>query len=391
MKRTHTKKEGPRLITTVEELTLLVESKERAKVVLGGDLVLASLTSHVTGLDYVKQPMRNARRTGLFDRGTRTPLHVWLDKEAVVLMAKAGSRIQASLAIDHYLRWGLKQQEQEFILFGGDAGQDKSILLVMHFKKGVLINLGEKSLPGVASARFLSEVYPLLEHSHNEVPGVQVYWAAPLPEVRMPFVTHISDEILMGRTGFVVSGSSKATFLTQHGLGIGLIALGLVGYAMGAGIPYLQYKRAAETFDAESTQLKGEFQFAADRLKLLQERQLYLRVAAQNAAKMGEFEVLLSVAAEQKYPLQDATLRLKKTVKPGDRPIFDVELNLEQPKVENMTAIEQASPVISTLSSRMQTPLHLAPAQGYTEVEVQKGKFKRVYKIEGDLHATKAN
>lgn len=391
MKLTNTKKEGPRLIATLEELALLVESKERVKVVLGGELVLASLTRHVTGTDYAKQPARSATRTGLFNRGTRTPLHVWLAKDAVALMAKAGSRIQASLAIDHYLRWGLKQKEQEFLLFGGDAGQDKSILLVMHFKKGVLVKLGEKNLPGVASARFLSEVYPLLEHAHNEVPGVQVYWAAPLPEVRMPFVTRISEEFLTGRTGFVVSGSSKASFLTQHGTGMGLIALGIIGYALSAGVPYLQYKRAAETFDAESTQLKGEFQFAADRLKLLQERQLYLRTAAQNAAKMGEFEVLLSVAAEQKYPLQDATLRLKKTAKPGDRPIFDVELNLEQPKVENMTAIEQASPVISMLSSKMQTPLHLAPAQGYTEVEFQKGKFKRVYKIEGDLRATKAN
>lgn len=385
------KKEGPRLITTVAELSALVDSKVRARVVLGGELVLASLTAHVTGVDFVKQPTRSASRTGLLSRQSRSPLHVWLAKGAVDLMGKAGSRIQASLAIDHYVRWGQKQKDQEFLLFGGDSGPEKSILLVMHFKKGTLIKLGEKNLPGVDNARFMSEVYPLLEHAHNEVPGVPVYWAAPLPEVRLPFVTSLSEEFLLGRTPFVISGSSKATLLAKHAAGLALIAVGAVGHGLGAGIPYLKYKTAAETFDIESTQLKGEFQFAADRLKLLQERQLYLRIAKANAAKMGEFEVLLSVAAEQKFPLQDATLRLKKDVKPGDRPIFDVELNLEQPKSAELTAIEQASPVISALSSKMHTPMHLAAAGGYLEVETQPGQFNRVYKIEGDLRATKAN
>jgi hypothetical protein len=385
------KKEGPRLVSTLAELSELVEARTRAKVVLGGELVLASLTGHVAGVDYIKQPARSATRGGLFFQQEKSKLQVWLSKETVALMAKAGSRIQASLSIDHYLRWGLKQKEPEFILFGGDANPDKSILLVMHFKKGSLIKLGEKSLPGRNNPRFFSEVYPLIEHAHNEVPGAQLYWAAPLPEVRTPFITRISEEVMMGRTGFVVSGSGKASLLAQHGFGASLVALGLAGYLAAAGYPYLKYQRAAAQFEQESAQLKGDFQFAADRLKLLQERKAFLGVAEQNASKMAELEELLLAAAENQYPIQEAILNLKKDTKPGARKMYDFEVALEQPKDPSLTAIEQAAPIISTLSARMHTPLHLSPTMSHQETETQRGQFKRVYRIEGDLRAHKAN
>jgi hypothetical protein len=391
MKKPTIRKDGPQLVSTIGELKTLVESKKRYKVVLGGELVLASLTSHIAGIEYVKQPLRNTSRTGLIPRPVKNPVHVWLAKEALALMSKAGSRIQASLAIDHYLRWGFKQKHPEFLLVGGDAGDDKSIVLVMQFKKGVLIKLGEKCLPGKSSPRFMSEVFPLLEQAHNEVPGAPMYWAAPLPEIRVPFVTRVEEELLHGKTGFIVSGSTKASFFARHGAGLALVGLGALSYVGAAGIPYLQYRNAATQFDEESTQIKGEFQFAADRLKLLQTQAAFLRVGQATAAKVGEMESVLTVAAEKGYPLQSATLRLSKETRPGERKLFDLEIVLQQAKDEKLTALEQAAPVISTLSNTLQASLHLSPAQGYSEVVSESGLPARVYRIEGDLRASKAN
>jgi hypothetical protein len=391
MKKSTARKDGPQLVTTIGELRDLVESKKRYKVVLGGELVLASLTNHVPGIEYVKQPPRNTSRSGLMPRPVKNPVHVWLAKEAVALMSKAGARIQASLTIDHYLRWGLKQKHSEFLLVGGDSGDDKSILLVLHFKKGVLVKLGEKCLPGKASPRFMSEVFPLLEQAHNELPGAPMYWAAPLPEIRVPFVTRVDDELLHGKTGFVVSGSTKASFFARHGAGLALAAFGIAAYVCAAGIPYLQYRSASNQFDEESAQMKGDFQFAADRLKLLQSQAKFLRSAHATEVKVAELEGVLSGAAENKYPVQSATLRLNKETRPGERKLFDLEIVLEQPKDGKLSAIEQASPVISALSDKLHTSLHLSPAQGYSEVVSDRGQATRVYRIEGDLRATQAN
>jgi hypothetical protein len=137
--------------------------------------------------------------------------------------------------------------------------------------------------------------------------------------------------------------------------------------------------------------MKGDFQFAADRLKLLQARAVFLRAAQATEAKVSELEGVLAVAAESHFPLQSATLRLNKESRPGERKPFDLELLLELPKDESLTAIEQAAPVIETLSDSLQTPLHLSPAQGYLEVVNDHGQLTRVYRIEGDIHAAKAN
>lgn len=391
MKKSSTRKDGPLLIATVDELKALVDTKKRHKVILGGELVLVSLTNHIAGIEYVKQPPRNTSRGGLMPGPVRNPLYVWLAKEAVALMSKAGSRIQASLAVDHYLRWGFKQKHQEFILVGGDAGEDKSIVLMMNFKKGVLVKLGEKCLPGKSSSRFMSEVFPLLEQAHNELPGAPMYWAAPLPEIRVPFVTRVAEELLQGKTGFLVSGSTKASFIARHGAGLALAGLGIVAFVGAAGIPYVQYTRAASQFESESTQMKGDFQFAADKLKLMQAQAAFLRVAPTTEAKVRELETLLSAAAENSYPLQSATIRLNKETRPGERQLFDLELVLQQPRDSKLTALEQAAPIISTLSDKLQTSLHLSPAQGYSEMVSDSGQLTRVYRIEGDLGATKAN
>lgn len=391
MKKNTNRKDGLQLVTTVEELKTLVESKKRHKVVLGGELVLASLTNHIAGVEYVKQPPRSTSRSGLLPRPVKNPVHVWLAKEAVALMSKAGARLQASLAIDHYLRWGFRQKHQEFLLVGGDAGEDKSIVLMLHFKKGVLVKLGEKCLPGKSNSRFMSEVFPLLEQAHNEVPGAPMYWAAPLPEIRVPFVTRVEEELLHGKTDFIVSGSTKASFFARHGAGLALAALGAAAYLCAVGIPYLQYRSASNEFDQESTQMKGDFQFAADSLKLLQTQAAFLRSARATEAKVAELDSVLSIAAEKGYPLQSAAIRLNKETRPGERKLFDLEVVLQQPKDDKLSALEQAAPVISALSSRLHTPLHLSQAQGYSEVVSDRGEPTRVYRIEGDLRATKAN
>lgn len=386
MKMTRTKKkEAMRLITTLEALGRLVDSNVPARVVLGGDLVLASLANQVVGPAFVKQPPRATVRKWLPAPPDKNKLQVWLAREAYALLEKAGSRIRASLAIDHYLDWGLKQVTPEFILFGGDAGPDKSILLVMQFKKGALVKLGEKLLPGVDNSRFFGEILPLLERAHSDVPGSPVYWAAPLPVVRDPALTHLGQDILTGRPSYLITASGKPAFLSRHGLALGLVGASILGYGLAVGLPYLKYQLAAQRFEAESPQLGADFQFSDDKLKLLQERKQFLSAAADRTLKVSGLESLLTAVAEAHYPLQDAVLRLKKDPTRGERSIYDFEITLEQPRNAALTAIEQGAPVVTRLSTLMHTPLHLAQSSSYQEIETVKGQFKRIYKIEGDF------
>jgi hypothetical protein len=391
MKQDRVKKSNVLQVSTLEQLKVLVSEKTRAKIILGGELVLASLSNYAPGADYVKQEPRKVGQFSLFSRGEKNLLQVWLVKEAVSLMSKAGARLTSTLALDYYLRFGLKRKEPEFILFSGDICDDKIILLAFHFKKGALVRLSELALPSDKGSRLREDALPIVEQFRTDNPNVPLFWSAPLPDLNEPGVTNVGPEIFFGRKVQKVSASGGASLLARYGAATAMVLTGMAGYAVAVGYPYLNYQREAATFEKESTQLKGDFEFAANRLKIVQNHKTFMSQTPEKLRKVNALEQMLVAIAEDAYPLREAAVRVKKDNKPNETRVYDMEITLELPKDAQITAIDQAAPALSRLSEQMASPMHLAKLQGFQDVEAVKGHPTRIYKIEGDINAAKAN
>lgn len=359
-----------------------VSKHKGVRIVLGGDLVLFSLTMLTDSKllsDYVRQPDRKTAG-GL----SKEKLYVWVSGRALSTIAK--HKLKASLLIDYYLTWGLARKEREFMLIGGVPGQDELLISNLYFKKRKLVKVTEKTLARQDDAKLASEVVPLLEKLRAEHPDVPIHWGFPLVELAETGPNTPSEDIFNRVHGPHLNLGLPPSILTRFVLPIGLVLLGVVGYVSAIGVPYYKYLTAANVYEQESAMFKGELQYASDRLRLLQERKIVLSGSSTALVKLEHGQSLSSMLGKQGAKVSELQLRFDTTNPSGNGPpLSDVEVRVEVSKDANLTAIQQAEAIGGAIVASKGYQLRLLPLEN-TE---SNGSATRRLKFGGDFNAAK--
>lgn len=378
-------------IGSMDELEELTSKKTKATVVLGGGLVLFSLkapsleeTENNKDTSFVKQVPR-ALKTALpfITKNVRT-LQVSVLKQALDLLSK-NSQIKTTLAIDHYLYWAKKQKNKDFVLIGGISSQNRTLISTLQYRKGELMSVKEKGLLPLNSPKFLSEFVPFIEKLKADFPDAALYIANPLPTVEGQDL-QLLDDSLYQNGAQPLRSSATVSVTQQHALPLLLISLSVSGYVAGLGLTYLDYRTAAEQFDAESKAFATEFSYASDILHITEQQRDFLSKAQEDVATLTKFERLLGAVSGSNLKIKDAKVILIKeqSSNPGATDQTpDFVLNVVVAKQANTTIMEQAKPILEDLSKTGGNKIRLS--RNSLSSEESGREATRALEIEGDF------
>lgn len=380
-----TKREGLLFVCDLQDAAKLAGVK-RAKVVLGAPAVLASMDPLVANPDYIPQPARST--TGLLaaKKGGARVVHSAISREVLQAVFKGRNRVV--YAWDVALRYGKKiKNGDDHLILCAFSNERATSVLVLVMRKKALVSIQAYSLSLPSSPDFEMDVHLLLERLRVKLPAALLHWLGPVQAPGSIEATMAAPAIWSGAPAQAVEGVNGPGLLTRFGAAIILVLLALMGAALAVIIPYEKYQASVRLLEVESQSLKGQFQFASDRLKLLRARQAFFDSVGRDQKRLKHFEGLLSrVASEARVQVISAKLLNKDAVEPtaDQGRSADFELLVQVPRQGSATALAQSLPFLQELSQSTGMALRLATSDGHREI-VNGDEPRRQYRIQGDF------
>ena len=366
---------------SIAQLKTFAESKKSRKVILGGELVLASVDSISVPSDYMSLPPRRAELGFKFLSKNKRNVQVWIAGEAFRILEK-NRQLKPVLALDHYLAHLAKRKEPEIVLIGGHAIADKTVVTALIAKKGEIVSVREKTLYEADSSRYATEALTLVEKLRTEFSNATLVWASPLPAPDGLDAEAVDDAVFDLKTTVRLEITGRVGMVARHGAPLLLALTAAGGYVMALAYPYQQYQEAFAQFNQESGAFQGDFKYAADILKQMNDRKTFLDENTRQEGRLEQFEALIAFLGAEGVTVRDAQVRFTKAdPRPNERSLADFDITVEVKKTDE-PAIEQSKPLLTKLSQK--TGFSLRLGQTNDGDSGSKGTIRQLH-IEGNF------
>lgn len=379
-----------------------IESAQREKKILvAGDAVFTTTDVGQEISDFYAEQIKRQGTSllgylqGLGARGLN--LRVSVARSVIEELPKA----RVGFAIDGYLRWGL-MRTQRTVLLGGASNSEHTVMDVLVFEKGRLIEKDGRMLPTPDSLSFADAVQSVVKELREKYAGARMFQAAPLPDFNLADVTYLGKAPLSKVSYRPLHASSEATFTQSWSTPAAIFMAGGLAYGALIGMGWVKYSQA-----------KDEFQTAIDHpaireaggvdqgyLSIMQQRRLFMEEPRRQlllSDKAGEIVrgvahvdgirvVEMQMPAPTVGPASASSQVLVQTDAAtgkgfsGDRRP-DVSMTISVPAAKG-PALEQARDVMMTIARETGMDLRLAQQGGWRE---DAAHDRRIFVIEGLL------
>ncbi|MEM8519087.1 hypothetical protein [Janthinobacterium sp. CAN_S7] len=368
------------LVGTLTELHQLAANPPSTKttILLTGELVLLSDTE-VSKLDnYSRQTDRIAKSISNFtSRTTSFTLKVWLHKNVIELQSKLNHH-RFCCAIDQYLRYGKKQKETMHLITGYHGSID-TIIQIFTFKQGNLTAIEEKVLPSHQQARFNADYTEMLNALRRS--GAPVTIAAPLNNPEGEQYSYMNEDIYKKPIRYILTDESAApSILAAHGIPTIALLVAIIVSVAAIAIPYERYNQATEQFKKVAASIpKDDLAFGWDQNKTMQARRLFLTEPRPQEETIRFLRSITGALSREGVTIINIELNEQK--QNPDTP--DIAIVIQAKRNPGESPLEQARPLIDSISNRIGIQLHLAH-NGHQDRSTSAGKFIQ-YNIEGNF------
>jgi hypothetical protein len=387
------KVEGPAFVTDKEQLDQYLAAKSRDKLVLAGQLLMCSLEPLSGVPDFVsRQPRAVAKpRPWVRKTGPARALSVLLDKQALSSLARV--RAKPVFAVDALLKYGLKLKgADEYMVLAAFEGVQSAQLLALAFRKGELASYDEFNLPNPNAHSYSGDLHVLLDRLRTAHPNAVTHWCGPLAMPAAQTFVVAPKTFWQPAPVVLLSVNLNRGVVSLQVCGLVLVAITAAGSAGAVYMPYLAYQEARAALAHESRELKGQLTFDSDRLALLRARSAFFESTKDGDAKLVALEnVLTGLQLEKGLVLKEARLSSamegSKTGQPRGGKPADFEVEVLVPRTAGVSALDQAKPLLESLSARTGANMRLAVGMdAYADQKAAgKGDDLRRYKIQGDF------
>lgn len=369
-----------RIIDTAQELQAVLNDVPPSNTILfiTGDLVMLSGTDAATPADYTRQPDRITKSLTAFSkRAIPFTLKVWLHI-SVVEARRTLNRHKFCFAIDQYLQYG-KSKKGKFNLVTGSMGDNRTIIQTLTFENGNLTAIEERVLPHTDNQRFAPDFAELLNTLRKS--GLPITVTNPLPEQNGDLYAYADGEIYNKAIHYpITDDSTKPSFMTAHGLSIAILFIAIAAKLGALLIPYNTYSQAtAEYQRVTATIPKDDLSFAADQLKVMQQRRFFLSEPRPQHRNINFLRETAHALSSEGVVIKNIELKPNKS-RPEDP---DIAIAIQTKRYPSESVLDQGKPILDNLSTKLGIGLHLAH-DGHQIIKDGNGDIVQ-YNIEGNF------
>lgn len=353
-------------ISTIEELEGHIASTNKGLLIVGGSLVyVTSDKSNIDDIafdteDYIIQPPRNASRTRILEAG-RHNLYLGVDKYAAPYLDSYKHGV-AFLA-DQYLAYGLSLKTDVIVIGGGAAPNGLINIEVYVFTGQKLIKTEERNIEYTGQSLDIAT-----KDLIATFPNHSIHWCSPLVDPpfcdfsqRVNFV-EVHDapmkSIVKKKVSLKASSSNESLGLIRA---LAIVLIGVVVFAVFTGLKWTQIQNARSEFNDEIKGYEDVYSNSSHSLDLLRHRDFLLNSKPEHLVRVKNLDSLLAhIASIPNVKIKSVAILDSDSSKASEsfQESFnsvavrtDFEIMLTVPQRLNMSARDQALPMLANLNS----------------------------------------
>lgn len=362
------------------------------KILLAGESVFVSLQSGVPD-GFIAQAPCDASASLVSQFAKHVPkVYVSVDERLF-----EASKVRFGLAVEGYVKWGLRDRRKgTTVLLGGAQTPQSTIVSIFVFTDGQVAEVDEKVLPESTATYFRDALLAMVAELRIKYPTARMVQAAPLDNWDIQDIEYLGEKPLRSITyrpltrGYsprqalvlpaAVSALGFAAYIGALAAGWSMYSSSIESYDMAIADPSIQTRGGIDTNFLDTMNARRQFMEQPRRQTVLAEKAASIVRGIGSVAEVRILELRLpapSVNPQQQVGVTINRDHEKKLIAADRAP--DVWISISVPKSPD-AALNQAQSVMTTIANHTGMSLRLAH-QGWRD-----DQSRRVFNIEGFIH-----